>query len=265
MFQKYLTHAVRRICPIFDFFFFFFKTLNGFLSASHPCDAVWTFERQVKTLRSDHCFYSEGIVHAGVLTSCVSFDIRIRIRIFFGSRRLPVTLFCWRLLHFCFFFVFVEQKRVSTLESLPIVILIFAFISQVHYFVIITNPKSSSLSRYLSFFPSLSLSPLWFHECWNWILHLKVNFHDGITQISLPLFRLYASIPLSFMLHNLDASLHLLWFNLFIWRHLFFFMLNSPAHVFPLCIVMLPLSKSACMCVCALAHKFLIQTFQIWK
>lgn len=164
-----------------------------------------------------------------------------------------------------FFFVFVEQKRVSTLESLPIVILIFAFISQVHYFVIITNPKSSSLSRYLSFFPSLSLSPLWFHECWNWILHLKVNFHDGITQISLPLFRLYASIPLSFMLHNLDASLHLLWFNLFIWRHLFFFMLNSPAHVFPLCIVMLPLSKSACMCVCALAHKFLIQTFQIWK
>lgn len=229
------------------------------------CDAVWTFERQVKTLRSDHCFYSEGIVHAGVLTSCVSFDTRIRIRIFFGSRRLPVTLFCWRLLHFCFFFVFVEQKRVSTLESLPIVILIFAFISQVHYFVIITNPKSSSLSRYLSFFLSLSLSPLWFHECWNWILHLKVNFHDGITQISLPLFRLYASIPLSFMLHNLDASLHLLWFNLFIWRHLFFFMLNSPAHVFPLCIVMLPLSKSACMCVCALAHKFLIQTFQIWK
>lgn len=166
---------------------------------------------------------------------------------------------------FVFFFVFVEQKRVSTLESLPIVILIFAFISQVHYFVIITNPKSSSLSRYLSFFLSLSLSPLWFHECWNWILHLKVNFHDGITQISLPLFRLYASIPLSFMLHNLDASLHLLWFNLFIWRHLFFFMLNSPAHVFPLCIVMLPLSKSACMCVCALAHKFLIQTFQIWK
>lgn len=64
----------------------------------------------------------------------------------------------------------------------------------------------------------LSLSR--FQECGNWILHLKVNFHDGITQISLSLFHPYASIHLSFILRNLDASLHLLWFNLFIWRHL---------------------------------------------
>lgn len=97
---------------------------------------------------------------------------------------------------------------------------------------------------------SLSLSR--FQECRNWILHLKVNFHDGITQISLSLFHPFASIHLSFIFLHFDASLHLLWFTLFIWRHLFF-TLNSPTHVFPLCIVTLPLAN-LCVCLCVRVH-----------
>lgn len=87
---------------------------------------------------------------------------------------------------------------------------------------------------------SLSLSRL--QECGNWILHLKVNFHNGIMQISLSLFHPFASIHLSLILLRPDASPHLLWFTLFICRHLFF-MLNSPTHVFPLCIVTMPLAN----------------------
>lgn len=108
--------------------------------------------------------------------------------------------------------------------------------SQVHYFVIIINWKSWALS----------LS----QECRNWILHLKVNFLDGITQISLCLFHPFASIHLSFILLHFDASLHLLWFTLFIRRHLFFFSRSTARLMFfPLCIVTLPLAN-LWMCVC---------------
>lgn len=131
--------------------------------------------------------------------------------------------------------------------------------SQVHYFVIIINQKSQAFSR------------SHFQECENWILHLKVNFHDGITQISLSLFHPFSSIHLSVILLHLDASLHLPWFTLFIWRHLFS---RSTARLmffhFALLCCSRPTYLCVCMCclfvcVCVCIYKYLVQALLMVK
>lgn len=94
------------------------------------------------------------------------------------------------------------------------------------------------------------LSPSRAQECGNWILHLKVNFHNGITQISLSLFHTFASIHLSFILLHLDASLHLLWFTLFIWGHLFS---CSTARLMFFHFGLLRCSWPTCVCMCVSA------------
>ncbi len=114
----------------------------------------------------------------------------------------------------------------------------------------------------------LSLSR--FQECGNWILHLKVNFRDGITQISLSLVHPFASIHLSFILHHLDASLHLMWFTLFIWWHLFS---CSTARLMFFHFALLRCRQPTCVCVCVCVwvcacvyiHKFLVQAFSTAK
>lgn len=98
---------------------------------------------------------------------------------------------------------------------------------------------------------SLSLS-LPVQKCGNWILHLKVIFHNGITQISLSPFHHFASIHVSFILLHLDASLHLLWFTLFIWGHPFP-RLTARIMSFHFALLCCPWRASVCLCVCARA------------
>lgn len=129
---------------------------------------------------------------------------------------------------------------------------LFAFMSQVHYFVIITSRKSSSV-------PALSLSPI--QECENWILHLKVNFHNGITHSASPRFTLL----LPFMSHLSSSTL----MHLFICCGLLYsfeavlFLAQPPESCFShFCIAVLPLAS---VFACVRAHVLVCLHTQIFS
>lgn len=134
-------------------------------------------------------------------------------------------------------FVCVLEKCASTFQSLPILISLFAFMSQVHYFVIFINQKSRALTHTLTWVQKLNITFKSQFPQWDYANQsLPVSpfcFHSSL---------IYPPTPWCISSYAMVYSIHL---------NTSFFMFNSPTYVFPLCIVTLT-RANLCVCFCVL-------------